>query len=408
MIAISLSPNTETDDVRLAFAELMTPWRWFSQTGGEHLIKYFQQTYPSSKPFLYNSGRSALYEILKAFNISAGDEVIIQAFTCVAVPNSILWVGATPVYADIDESYNLNIESVQKKITKKTKAIIVQHTLGIPAEIDKLAKFATAHNLLLIEDCAHSLGATYKGRTIGTWGDASFFSFGRDKVLSSVFGGVAIVSSKHRTAIEKIELSHASLNKSRTFWVFQQLFHPVAFALILQFYSIGLGKLFLVALQRLNLLSFPVYKEEKRGDQPADFPAQYPGALVRLASHQIKKLSKYNQNRKNIAEYYHTMLKENTHVTLPPHSEGSIYLRFPILVSNPKKLLQKAKLKGMLLGNWYHSPVDPQGVEFRKVGYIEGSCPQAEYTGLHMLNLPTRITKEEAQQVVELIHSETI
>ena len=120
--------------------------------------------------------------------IGEGDEVLVQAFTCVAVPNSVLWAQATPVYADIDATLNIDPIDVEKKITNRTKAIIVQHTFGIPADMDALVALAKKHNILLIEDCAHSLGATYKGKKVGTFGDAAFFSFGRDKVVSSVFG----------------------------------------------------------------------------------------------------------------------------------------------------------------------------------------------------------------------------
>src|SRR5581483_4013141 len=113
-----------------------------------------------------------------------------QAFTCVAVPNSVLWTGAKAIYADIDETGNLDPKDLEKKITKKTKAVIIQHTFGIAANMDAIQKVLKGKKIILIEDCAHALGASYKGKKLGTFGEFAFFSFGRDKVISSVFGGM--------------------------------------------------------------------------------------------------------------------------------------------------------------------------------------------------------------------------
>ena len=136
--------------------------------------------------------------MIKSFDITYGDEVIVQAFTCLAVPEVVIWCGAKPVYLDIDESLNLDIRLLEKSISSKTRIIIVQHTFGIPAKIDMIKKIAQKHNIILIEDCAHSLGAKYNSQKIGTFGDAAFFSFGRDKVISSVFGGLAFINPRSK------------------------------------------------------------------------------------------------------------------------------------------------------------------------------------------------------------------
>ncbi len=195
-ITISLSPNTEADDVFLAVKTIIQPLLWKTGKATSDAEQWFRNYFSVEQAVSFNSGRSALLAILKAFGIGEGDEVLVQAFTCVAVPNSVLWAGAKPVFVDIDATLNMDPKDAEKKITKNTKALIVQHTFGVPAQMDKIIALAKKHHLILIEDCAHALGATYKGKKVGTFGDAAFFSFGRDKVVSSVFGGMAIINAK--------------------------------------------------------------------------------------------------------------------------------------------------------------------------------------------------------------------
>ncbi|MFN6946977.1 MAG: DegT/DnrJ/EryC1/StrS family aminotransferase, partial [Cytophagaceae bacterium] len=109
--------------------------------------------------------------------ISQGDEVILPGFTCIVVPNAIIYLGAKPVYVDINsETFNIDPQLIEENITEKTKAIIAQHTFGIPADMDKILHIANKHNLFVIEDSCHALGSKYKGKYVGSFGDAAFFS----------------------------------------------------------------------------------------------------------------------------------------------------------------------------------------------------------------------------------------
>ncbi len=402
IISASLSPNTEPEDVLLALRLLCTPWMWKNGMGIAKVEAWFRQYLGVRVAVSFNSGRSAELALLKSFGIGRGDEVIVQAFTCVAVPNSVRWMGAVPVFADIDETYNMDPSDFEKKITKKTKAVIIQHTFGIPAKTDELLGIARKHNLIVIEDCAHALGATYlprgkagKGKKVGTLGGGAFFSFGRDKVISSIFGGLATISPKFKVESQKLKDYHKKLDTPSFGWIFKQLFHPVAFACILPLYTAGVGKALLVAFQRLGLLSFPVYPEEKFGRQPGDFPAKYPNALALLLLKQLKKLERLNEQRRGTVSLY-----------VPKKSilPGAIYLRFPMMVDDPASYIAKAKKHGILLGNWYHHIIDPTGVAYDKIGYTPGSCPRAEQAAKHILNLPTRISEKEAKRVVEMLN----
>ncbi len=404
-IAISLSPNTGIDDVLAAIKIISSPLSWKHGSAVEKVENWFNRRFRAKVSVSFNSGRSALLAILSAAGIGPGDEVIIQAFTCVAVPDPVVWSGAKPVYVDIDDSLNIDPHLLEQYITSKTRAIIVQHTFGIPANIEKTKKIAQKHELILIEDCAHSLGAKVGNREVGTFGDAAFFSFGRDKVISSVFGGMAIINKHSKIDSSKLKHYQLKLPSPSIFWIFQQLLHPLVFFIVLPFYNIYIGKILLYFFQRLHLLSFPVYSCEKKAEKPSVFPAKYPNALARLLLIQLPKLEKFNNHRKEIARYYFSSLKEVKGLTLPQETPGAIYLRFNIFIKNATDLLTYAKREGILLGNWYHRIIDPYGVSMEAIGFREGNYIKAKLAARESVNLPTyqAMSIKQAEKVIELI-----
>lgn len=405
IVSGSLSPNAEHDDVLLAFRTMLSPRKWVMGSARLAVEKWFNKYLGNPQVLTFNSGRSALFVLLRAFGIGVGDEVLIQSFTCVAVANSVIWAGAKPVYVDIDKTLNMDPCDLPKKITSKTRALIVQHTFGVPADMDAIMAFARKHKLLLFEDCAHSLGARYNEKNLGTLGDGAIFSFGRDKVVSSVFGGLASVSPGHLDAWKRLKELHGGISYPTGFWIAQQLFHPVAFSFILPAYRLEIGKLLLWVLQQLRLLGFPVYPEERQAHRPAQFPRKYPNALAVLLLNQLKKLDRYTKMRHEIADLYRENLKDRQGITLLEDRNGASYLRFPILVDKPAPVLLRAKRRGLLLGNWYHNVIDPKGVSFTSVQFHRRTCPRAEEMAAHIINLPTRISKDDAMRIVKnLLH----
>jgi len=406
MIVIGLSPNTQKDDTIKALKTIFSPWIWKSGKDIDRVENWFKNYFHSPYVYSTNSGRSALYLILQSFEINSGDEIIVQAFSCLAVSEVVKWVNAKPVFVDIDETLNLDINKLEKSITTKTKAIIVQHTFGIPAQIETIKKIAQKYKLILIEDCAHSLGSKINNQNIGSFSDASFFSFGRDKVVSSVFGGLALLNKKYKNTpvFNRFNTIYNKFQIPQNFWIFQQLLHPFSCAIILPLYDIGVGKLILIILQKLSLLSWPIYKEEKKGIRPAVFPQRLPNGLASLLIHQLQKLDNLNTHRKEIAAIYFTELKNNKNVSLPPKIDGSIYLRFNILVEKPYEIRNKAKKNGIILGNWYHDIIDPENTR-HLVNYKQGSCPGAENAAHHSLNLPThiKVTAKDAFKIIKYI-----
>jgi len=143
--------------------------------------------------FATNSGTSALHLSLLALNVGSGDEVIIPSYVCTTLYSSVLFTGAVPVVADVNYGDgNINIESIKKAISNKTKAIIVPHIFGSPAEIDSIVNLAVP----VIEDCAHSIGAEYKGKKVGSFGALSIFSFYPTKMITTGGGGAVITNNE--------------------------------------------------------------------------------------------------------------------------------------------------------------------------------------------------------------------
>ncbi|KKR34444.1 MAG: DegT/DnrJ/EryC1/StrS aminotransferase [Candidatus Gottesmanbacteria bacterium GW2011_GWC2_39_8] len=405
-IAISLSPDTESDDVLLALKTLFSPWSWKKGKYEEKVKNWFQVNYGTKNIFTFTSGRVALYYLLKSYGIGEGDEVIVQSFTCVAVPGPVLWTGAKAVYGDIDESLNLDPALLEKSITTKTKAIIVQHTFGIPARIELIKKITQKHNILLIEDCAHSLGATVNGQKVGTFGDAAFFSFGRDKVLSSVFGGLFIINNKSKASkLQSFKEEYQKINYPSYSWIFQQLLHPVVFALILPLYNLILGKVLLFVLQKLKLLSYPVYPIEKEGGKEERLFRKYPNALAMLACQQLDKLERYNKRRRQISGIYYSSLADIKSIKLPSNTEGGIYLRFNILAEKGKEFIAYSKKEGVILGNWYRNIIDPEGTNLDKIGFMKKKGLNSSKEALLSVNLPTYplMKDNEVDKVIKLV-----
>jgi len=140
------------------------------------------------------SGTAALTVAMVAVGVGPEDEVIIPAFTFLACPAAVVSLGAIPVVAEVDESLTLDPEDVERKITPRTKAVMPVHTAGVAADMDRLLAVARKHGVKVVEDCAQSCGATYRGRAIGSMGDAGAFSLQVNKVITTGDGGVVTTS----------------------------------------------------------------------------------------------------------------------------------------------------------------------------------------------------------------------
>lgn len=144
---------------------------------------------------LLNSGGSALQALMVAHDFHKGDEILVPSFTFIASAYAPLYVGARPVFADIDEdTYGLDADDVKEKVTSKTKGILPVHYGGMPCRIDALRDLAEDHNLVLIEDAAEAFGSKLRGKSIGTFGHSSIFSFCQNKIITTSEGGCIVTN----------------------------------------------------------------------------------------------------------------------------------------------------------------------------------------------------------------------
>lgn len=193
---------------------------WISSRGKyvsafeEHFASYIGIDHATS----VNNGTVALHVALLALGIGPGDEVIVPTLTYIATVNPIKYVGATPVFAECEKTYwQIDPEDVRRKITPRTKAVIVVHLYGHPCQMDELVEICNENKLFLVEDCAESIGSTYKGRHTGTFGDIASFSFFGNKTITTGEGGMVV--SKKKALIEKVaNLKNQGISASIQYW----------------------------------------------------------------------------------------------------------------------------------------------------------------------------------------------
>lgn len=418
-ISISLSPNIEKDDVKLALNLIIRPWLWRigrkqKPSGINQLEDKFKRYLDVKYAVSFNSGRSAFYAILRALGLPGSSEVLLQAFTCNAAINPVLWAKMRPMYVDCDSlGFNIDINDLKQKITlrqtqgKPFKILMVQHTFGNPANMDQIVNIVRQSNLILIEDCAHALGAEWGGQKIGTFGKASFFSFSRDKIISSVYGGMAVTNDDEIG--KKLLESQKQFGMPGRYWIFQQLLHPIFLHfIILPVYNfLYLGKIFLLLAQWFYVLSKAVHWKEKRGLKPDYFPKALPNAMAVMALNQFNKLDEFYRHRERLFKFYYKNL-QNTSFILPEQNQQAkqSYLRFTIQHPKAHDIIYDAWHKqNILLGDWYTTVIAPYDTKLEEMQYKTGACPNAEWLAKRTLNLPTNIniSMKDAEKVINLL-----
>ena len=185
-------PTIDSDDIN-AVARVLKSCQLGQGLMVEKFETAFKQFIDMDRAVATNSGTAALHLALLAMGIGCEDEVVMPSYVCTAILNAVNYVGAIPRLADINlGDFNINVQDVKRKITQKTKAIIIPHLFGAPADMDDFLRLG----IPTIEDCAQSIGALYKGKKTGSFGDISIFSFYATKMMTTGEGGMALTRSE--------------------------------------------------------------------------------------------------------------------------------------------------------------------------------------------------------------------
>ncbi len=405
-IFVGFMPNLLFQDVAIAMSFVL-PWKWKKLkigTAVSELEQNLQNLFGVSSATTFDSGRSSLQIALEVLGVKSGDEVLVQAYTCCVVSNAIIWTGATPIYVDITDQFNMDAADLEKKITSKSKVLIIQHTFGIPANLSALMKIAQKYNLKVIEDCAHVMGSLYNGKMLGTYGDIGMLSFGTEKPISAGRGGALITSNK--TLATAIQEAQKRLPPTSTAQILQQLLTFKLFFVSKPLYNIFIGKILLAIFKKTKLLSRIIEPSEKRGQTAPHYPTQFPNSLAEIALHQLKHLQTFNDHRRETSRTYLAQI-QNPQIIISEGLSGLPLLRLPLRVKNPRKLHQMAQKEGILLGDWYNTVIAPKDADIFQMKYTAGSCPKAEQLASESINLPTsiHIKKQDQKRILSILNA---
>lgn len=320
-----------------------------------------------------SNATSALHLSLKALGLKKGDEVIIPDQTFVATANAVLLSGATPVIADIEENgMNISVNSIEENITKRTKLILPVHMAGKACDMNSLKKIAKKHNLLILEDCAHAIGARYCNRHVGTFGLAGCFSFYPTKNITTIEGGMVITNSKQIADYVRTTRNHG-LTRTLT--------------------------------QRFT------------SGKPWDYDVIEPGYNYRLDEirsslglSQLKRIKVLNSMRKKAFEYYNERLGQIEGIVTPEVSknEDNVYHLYIVRIQKKYGLERDALFKKLLnLGirtSLHYKPLH-EFTSLKKLAKSYGTLKNTVSLYREILSLPLypEITHKEQDYVVKCI-----
>jgi len=292
-----------------------------------------------------SSGRHAMHLLLDSMNLVAGDEIILPADVLEDFIPLILEKDLKPVLVDIEkDSFNIDPTLIEKKITEKTKIILTIHRFGLPADIEKIRSISKKHNLRIIEDCAHGLGASYKGKRIGSFGEAAFFVFGPTKPVNTFGGGMITTDNAQLASSLKEKVKRCRINSKK---VLAKIFVTYIEEIVIQspIYAL-LNKLFVFkATRNIMVNSFLGFHQSLKPKHSAFANIQ---AIVGLK--QLSGLDERNKKRDLIAQKITKGLNSLLEVQISEHNEGRIFHFFAARISGNIEKVELLRNRLLLRG----------------------------------------------------------
>lgn len=363
----------DEDDIRAVVEALQSDYL----TTGPKIAEFekaFAQYVGASYAVAIANGTAALHAACFAAGIGAGDEVITTPITFAASANCVLYCGGIPVFADIDAAtYNIDPNEIRKKITERTKAIIPVHFTGQPCDMDQIGKIAKEHNLIVIEDAAHAVGADYKGRPIGSISDMTTFSLHPVKHITTGEGGVITTNS-------------------------EKLYHKL---LLFRSHGITRDKDLLLEYQG------PWYYEQ----QELGYNYRMTDIQAALGLSQLKRADKFLIRRREIAGMYTEAFKAERNVIIPFQQEGCnsawhlyvIQLKLDKLKCSRREFFEEL-LQENIGVNVHYIPVYKHPY-YQTNGYRDVKCVNSEQYYDRAITLPLfpKMTNQDVKDVIQSV-----
>ena len=333
------------------------------------------------------NGTDALVIALKALGIEEGDEVITTPFTFFATAESISFVGATPVFVDVDiNTYNIDPAKIEERITEKTKAIMPVHIFGQPCDMDSINEIAKKHNLKVIEDACQAIGSEYKGQKIGTLSDIACFSFFPTKNLGCAGdGGMIVTNDDELATICRALKTHGSgVNGQKAYNIINNIEEDTA---------------------EDNATDNTVYNPLKYYNYLIGQNSRLDEIQAAILRVKLRKLDDWNDSRREHARFYNEQLKDTELVTpFEAKNVKHIYHLYILQSENRTELINYLKEKGIATGIYYPIPLHLQKA-YKFLGYKEGDLPNAEYLSHRTFAIPmfAELTDEEKEYIVETL-----
>ncbi|GAB6040546.1 DegT/DnrJ/EryC1/StrS family aminotransferase [Endothiovibrio diazotrophicus] len=344
----------------------------------------------AAEVFLFYKGRVALYAALRAMGVGAGDEVVVPGYTCVVVPNAVMYTGATPVYADVSPgSYTLDVERLREAIGPRTKVIVAQNTYGLSHGLDAVAELARERGVFLVEDCAHGFGGRYRGRANGATGDAAIFSSQWNKPFSTGIGGFLAVNNPDLVpAVREACASLVEPSRSER-WMLRLLF-GVRTHLVGDRTYWAARRIY----RRLSALNLVVGSSSGEELVSPELPDGYfkgmSGFQAQVGLRAVRGVDENIALRKANGVALTRFLRERgkNHVGDAFFADHS-FLTYPLLVEEREAFFRLAEEARVPLGDWFVSPLHPVTSGLERWGFDPARCPVGTRTARKMVNLPT-------------------
>jgi len=373
----------------------------------EQYQREFARFFGAERAFAFWKGRVGLYALLRVLGVGQGDEIIVPGYTCVMNVNPIKYVGARPVYVDIEpDRFNIDVNLLEKKITNRTKVIIAQHTYGYPCEMDAIMEIAGRHGVCVIEDCCLALGSKYKGRLAGTLGRAGYFSFQWNKPYTTGLGGMVITGDKELTSrIESLQAEQMCSPSAR-----EVLMLSMQLLIYRLFVYPGTTALAQSLFRYLTRKGAVVGSSDTSEFEPARADDFFKGSSVTQARSGLRQLRRIEDNfshRASMAQLYDELLENKgwkgrnyDKAVMAP-----VMVRYPVRITQKQEALARAAKAGIELGSWFECPLHPIETPLASYDYTIGMCPEAEKAAREVVNLPLhpRVNARTAERTVNFI-----